>query len=152
MKSRLADHAMAKLPSIFTTSLFRIISTSSSFGQSASTQNLPWPFKLRLNRPSPPAIAEEKLLRITALCFNEDSQAKNRPSSRTTLPPQSAASIKIKCLYVGSKTKRPSPVYSGLIADSPVTLPRTALLNRSPAPLIPVVAFTLPSIHCIAPA
>ena len=46
----------------------------------------------------------------------------------------------------------PLPVYSGLIADSPVTFPRTALENRSPTPFIPVVAFTSPTIHCIAPA
>ena len=56
------------------------------------------------------------------------------------------------CLYVGSKTRVPSPVYSGLIADSPVTFPRIVLDKKSPAPLIPVVAETSPAIHCMAPA
>ena len=56
------------------------------------------------------------------------------------------------CLYVGSNTKSPSPVYSGLIALSPVTEPRKAFLKKSPAPFIPVVELTFPTIHCIAPA
>ena len=53
---------------------------------------------------------------------------------------------------MGSKIISPVPVYSGLIADSPVTFPLTILENKSPAPLIPVVAFAFPIIHCIAPA
>ena len=53
---------------------------------------------------------------------------------------------------LGSHTNKPFPTYSGLTALSPVTLPLTILPRRSPAPLIPVVVLTLPSIHCIAPA
>ena len=47
---------------------------------------------------------------------------------------------------------RTMPDYSGLMADSPVTLPRRLLLKKSPTPLTPVVAFTSPTVHCIAPA
>ncbi|MFR4803161.1 MAG: hypothetical protein ACLT98_07515 [Eggerthellaceae bacterium] len=40
----------------------------------------------------------------------------------------------------------------GLMADSPVTLPRKALPRKSPAPFTPVLALTLPTDHCMAPA
>ena len=46
----------------------------------------------------------------------------------------------------------PVPEYSGLMADSPVALPRTALPNRSPTPFTPVDTATSPIIHCMAPA
>jgi hypothetical protein len=46
----------------------------------------------------PFAAAEEKFERMTALCLRLESQARNKPSSSTTEPPQSAASISRRCL------------------------------------------------------
>ena len=128
-----------------------MISTNSSLGQSDSMHTTPLPFNPRLKNPSPPANAEENVFLLTAFCFNVDSQAKNSPSSNTIELPHSSRFNKMICLYVGSKTRVPSPVYSGLITDSPVTFPRIVLDKKSPAPLIPVVAETSPAIHCMAP-
>ena len=74
------------------------ISTSSSFGHGDSRQSTPFPWMPKLNKPSLPATADDKLDLITAFCFNEDSQARNNPSSNTTDPFQSATSSKRMCL------------------------------------------------------
>jgi len=44
---------------------------------------MPSPSNPRLNKPSPPATAEDKLLLATVFCFNSELHAKNNPSSRT---------------------------------------------------------------------
>ena len=92
VKFRLPLHAIAILPSIFSTSSWRLISISSSLGQGHSSATTPLPLKPRLNKPSPPATAEDRLDRITALCVKLESQARNRPSSRIREPFQSDTS------------------------------------------------------------
>ena len=72
------------LPSTFKTSSSKVISINSSFGQSDSKQTTPDPSIPKLNSPSFPAAAEDKLERMTALCFKLASHAKNNPSSNTT--------------------------------------------------------------------
>ena len=52
VKLKLPLHAIAMLPSTFNTSSWRVISTSSSFGQGASRQSTPSPTTPRLNSPS----------------------------------------------------------------------------------------------------
>src|SRR5699024_6708988 len=86
VNSKLPLQAMAILPSILMTSFSNSISINSSFGHGDSKHKTPFPCTPRLNSPSFPATAEEKLLRITAFCFKDDSQAKNKPSSNTTEP------------------------------------------------------------------
>ena len=66
--------------------------------------------------------------------------------------PHLLISAKIIYLYVGSSTRQPSPIYSGLTAVSLVTAPLIAFPKKSPIPFTPDVARTLPPIHCIAPA
>ena len=69
-----------------------------------------------------------------------------------TMPPfQFTKSVRMMCLNVGSRTKTPVPVYSGLIVDSPLAFAMNDFFRKSPAPLIPVVACTSPTINCIAP-
>ena len=70
-------------PSILTVSFCSSTSINSFSGQGDSKQSIPSPSIPKLNSPSFPATAEEILLRMTAFCFNVDSQAKNRPSSKT---------------------------------------------------------------------
>ena len=53
---------------------------------------------------------------------------------------------------VGSHTSMPVPVYSGLMIESWLTAPRTALPSRSPTPFTPVDACTEQTVHCMAPA
>ena len=98
VKLKLPLHAIAMLPSTFNTSSWRVISTSSSFGQGASRQSTPSPTTPRLNSPSFPATAEERLERITALCFSLASHARNNPSSNTMEPFQSFKSTSRMCL------------------------------------------------------
>ena len=61
VNSRLPLHAIAILPSTFSTSLSRLISTNSSFGQGDSRHRIPRPIIPRLNSPSFPATAIRKL-------------------------------------------------------------------------------------------
>src|SRR5699024_2268120 len=65
VNSRLPLQAIAILPSTFNTSLFSVISISSSRGLTDSRHTTPDPLRPRLNRPSPPATADEILDRIT---------------------------------------------------------------------------------------
>lgn len=58
-------------------------------GHRDSRQRMPLPWMPRLKRPSLPRAAEDRLEPATALCFRVDSQARNRPSSRTMEPFQS---------------------------------------------------------------
>ena len=98
VNSRLPDQATAILPSILRVSSSRVISMSSSFGQGDSSATMPLPDSPRLKSPSPPATAEDRLERITALCRTVDSQARKKPSSSTTWPFQSARSRSRMCL------------------------------------------------------
>ena len=56
-------------PSTLSTSFCSVISTSSSFGHGDSRQSTPLPVTPRFEQPSPPATADERLERMTALCF-----------------------------------------------------------------------------------
>ena len=52
---------------------------NSSLGTGDSNATNPFPERLKLNNPSFPSTAEDKLLRITTFCRILDSQAKNNP-------------------------------------------------------------------------
>ncbi len=147
------DQQIAKLPSSFRTSLSSSTVTISDAGTLLSKATTPLPRKDRLNNPSLPAIAEEKLVLETTLCSTFPSHARNIPSS-IDIPefPHWATSCRMMYLYVGSRTILPTPTYSGFMADSFVTAPLTIFPNRSPTPFTPVVALMFPKIHCIAPA
>ena len=70
----------------------------------------PVPFKLTLNSPSFPNIAEDMLFLAVTPIFTFFSHARNIPSSIVTPPaPHSPTSHKIKYLYVGSNTTIPVP-------------------------------------------
>ena len=61
-KIKTSAHAIAKFPSIFTTSSSNVISTNSSLGQSDSMHTTPLPFNPRLKNPSPSAKCRRKCL------------------------------------------------------------------------------------------
>lgn len=92
VKFRLPDQQTAKFPSIFNTSLTRLISTSCSLGTLLSNTQIPFPSSFRLNNPIFPSTAEETLLRASTLCLTVPSQARKSPSSRTSPPSQSETS------------------------------------------------------------
>ena len=89
VKSKEDDQAIAIFPSIFIISLSSTTSIISFLGTILSKAQIPVPFKLKLNRPSLPNTAEERLLLATTFCVTVLSQARNNPSSKTTLPPHS---------------------------------------------------------------
>ena len=92
-------------------------------------------------------------LTMIARCLMSEVHAMKSPSLTTMVPPISVCGLMSRMWrYVGSQTIVPSPMYSGLMADSPVTEPRRALPKKSPTPLTPVVAWMLPAVHCMAPA
>ena len=75
MKLREEDQHTARLPSIFSSSPFSSTSTSSSQGTLDSSAATPLPDSERLNSPSLPSAALDRLDRMTTLFFTVPLQA-----------------------------------------------------------------------------
>ena len=97
VKSRLVLQQIAYLPSIFIVSFSSVTSIASSAGILLSNATMPFPDRERLKSPSPPATAEERVVRAAIFCLTVPSQAKNMPSSIVVpLAPHEATSSRIK--------------------------------------------------------
>lgn len=152
VKSRVLLQAITKFPSTFRTSLSRRISINSSLGQEASIQATPFPLRLKLNSPSPPATARGQVGPHDCFVL----QAGLTGQEKAVVQDHRAAPVshiqEDQMPVGGLQYQDPVSCIFRLMVDSPLAFPRTAFPKKSPTPLIPVVAFTFPSIHCMAPA
>ena len=59
-----------RLPSIFSSSFSNMTSINSSSGTLDSSAATPFPYKLRLNRPSPPNTADERFFLASIIIYD----------------------------------------------------------------------------------